>query len=62
MAEMKSKNEELCTRSDLISSENEVLNAKIKELESSIAVLQREKDEVDVRCGAATDVNVCQRR
>jgi len=34
-----------------------VLNANIKELESSIGVLQSEKDEMDVRCRVATDKN-----
>ena len=57
MAEVKSQHGELGTSSDLISNKNEVLNTNIKEQESSIAVLQIEKDEVDVRCGAATDEN-----
>ena len=57
MAKMKSKHEEFCTSSDLISSENKVLNAKIKELESSIAVLQSKKDQMDVRCSAVIDEN-----
>ena len=34
-----------------------MLNANIKELESSIGVLQSEKDEMDVRCSVATDKN-----
>ena len=54
MAEMKSRNEELCTSADVISSENEVLNAKIKELDSIIEVLQSEKN---FRCSAARDEN-----
>ena len=57
MAEVKSQHGELGTSSDLISNKNEVLNTNIKEQESSIAVLQIEKDEVDVRCGAAIDEN-----
>ena len=34
-----------------------MLSSNIKELESSIVVLQSEKDEVDARCIAATDEN-----
>ena len=34
-----------------------MLSSNIKELESSIAVLQSEKDEVDARCIAGTDEN-----
>ena len=44
-------------RTNMREQQHAVLNAKIKELESSIAVLQSEKDEVDVRCSAVTDEN-----
>lgn len=57
MAKMKSKHEEICTSSDLISSQNKVLNANIKELESSFVVSQSKKDQMDVRCSAVIDEN-----
>jgi len=39
-----------------------LLNANIKEIESSIGVLQSEKDEIDVRCSVATDKNKAVRK
>ena len=39
-----------------------MLNANIKEIESSIGVLQSEKDEIDVRCSVATDKNKAVRK
>ena len=46
---MKESNEDICKRSELIYSENEVLSENIKALESSMGVLQGEKDEVEDR-------------
>ena len=49
MEVMKDSNEDICRRSELISSENGVLNVNIKSLESSMVVLQDENDEVKGR-------------
>ena len=47
MKEIKESNEDICKRSDLIYSENEVLSENIKALDASMGVFRGDTDNVE---------------